>query len=351
MLRFELELRVDAATLGGIEPVGLSEESQRVRARIYKQLGLKPHSGKAWVTLDLESATGWGVVRKLADECRTGGIVVGSARAREKLDTDAAWFQLLTRPAYDSFSLWDDYPSFRAGTHPEGHALNETFVSDAFVAAVRRAGLTGVSFLRCAKKGRKAGPWWFAALPDHSLGRGLDHPWFDRQRWIRDVGGDRSKRSSPLATGQHYFHQCWLRDDPGTGRELLQKLLDLCPMPPARTPLQGLELLTVPRYWTQAFPDADFAYLHFGEDGPNRVGKILRFRQLAVSRKARQALVDEGLFSPTSFLPFRSVDTPETGVEILDRRHAPLPPMYTAEELAVLRANERKLFGTSAPPL
>jgi len=349
MPRFELDLRLDVSvSKSDDDPVEISEESQRVRARIYKQLGLKAHSGKAWFKLDLESAKGWGVVQKLVEECRLGHVVVGSAIAREKPDTDGDWFHLVTKPAYDSFSLWDDYPSFKRGTHPEGHALNETFVSEAFVATVERAGLTGISFLRCLNKGRKAGPSWFAALPDRSLGRGLDHPWFDRRRWIRDVGDDRKKRSSPLDTGQYQFHQCWLRDDRGADREFVQRLLEFCPMPQVRTPLRGLQFLTIPRYWTQAFPDADFAYLPFGEDGPNREGKILRFRQLAVSRKACQALIDARLFTQKAFLPFRSVVTPESGVEILDERHEPVPPMYTPEELAVLRAKEKMFFGSLA---
>ncbi len=351
MPRYQLDLRLDAPVLEGTEgPIELSAESQRVRARVYRQLGLKAHSGKAWITVDLNSAKGWNVIQELLGECRAGRVVVGSALAREQrdTDTDADWFQLDTKSAYDSFILWDDYPSFKAGTHPEGHALNWTFVSGAFVAAYERAGLTGLSFLRCRNQGRKAGASWFAALPDQSLGHGLDHPWFDRQRWIRDVGDAPSKRSSSLDSGQYQFHQCWLRDDVGADREFVGRLLELCPMPPVRTPLGGLQFLTVPRYWTQAFPAGDFAYIRVGEDGPNRVGKILRFRQLVVSRKARQALIDAGLFTSESFWPFRSVAAPEEGVEVLDQRHDPIPPMYTPEELAALRAEEKRLFAPAA---
>ncbi len=67
-----------------------------------------------------------------------------------------------------------------------------------------------------------------------------------------------------------------------------------------------------------------------------------------MSRKARQALIDARLFTQKSFLPFRSVVTPENGVEILDERHDPVPPMYTSEELAVLRAKEKLFFGSLA---
>lgn len=346
---FGLDVRLDARDAAGDEtPAALSVPSQELRAQIYRRLGLKARSGAAWITLDLETARGWTLVEKLIAECRAGRVAAGAAIAREKPPEDGDWFQLQTRAAYDSFSLWDDYPAYKAGTHPGGHALNETFVSEAFVATVRDAGLKGVSFLRCRNKGRKAGPAWFLALPERPLGLGLDHPWLDRRRWVSEVGGDRTQRSSPLHCGQSQFHQCWLRDDLGADAGYVGRLLALCPTPPKRVPLQGLEFVTVPRFWAQVLPDADFAYLPFGEDGPNREGKILRFRKLAVSRRARRALTGAGLFDEQSFLPFRTLAVPEPGVEVLDGRYAPVSPMHTPEALAVLRATEHRLFGSAA---
>jgi len=349
MPRFALDVRLDARAAAGDEtPAALSVPSQRQRADVYRRQGLKAHGGAAWITLDLEIAKGWSLFDKLVAECREGRIEVGSAIAREQPPEEGDWFELQTRAAYDSFSLWDDYPCYRAGTHPEGHALNATFVSEAFVATVRDARLTGVSFLRCQNKGRKAGPAWFAALPERGLGLGLDHPWFDRRRWASEVANDAKKRSSPLRCGQSQFHQCWLRDDLGADAGLVGRLLELSPMPRERVPLQGLEFVTVPRYWAQALPEADFAYLPFGEDGPNREGKMMRFRRLAVSRRGREALIAACLFTAKAFLPFRSVVKPEPGVEILDSRHEPIAPMYTPQELAALRTRERELFGAPA---
>lgn len=349
MPQFTLELRLDARAAAGDEtPAVLSAPSQALRAEAYKRLGLKSRSGAAWVSLDLDAAKGWARFDALVAECRAGRLEAGAAIAREKSPQDADWFALQTRAAYDSFSLWDDYPGYRAGTHPEGHALNETFVSEAFVAAVQEAGLRGVSFLRCRNRGRKPGPAWFVALPERSLGLGLDYPWFDRQRWMAEVADDARKRSAPLRCGQSQFHQCWLRDDLGADAAFVGRLLELFPMPRERVPLQGLEFITVPRYWSRALPDADFAYLAFGEDGPNREGKVLRFRKLAVSRRARQSLVQADLFAPNAFAPLRSVTTPEPGVEVLDGRHEPIPPMFEPQELAALRAQEAKLFAAGA---
>ncbi len=76
---------------------------------------------------------------KLLEECRAGRAVVGSALAREQMESERDWFHLETRTADYSFSLWDDYPSFKAGSHSKGYALNHTFVSEAFVALYQRA--------------------------------------------------------------------------------------------------------------------------------------------------------------------------------------------------------------------
>ena len=125
----------------------------------------------------------------------------------------------------------------------------------------------------------------------------------------------------------------------------MQPLLELFPMSRAQESiLLGLSFVSVPRFWTKAFPDADFAYAPSGEDGPNREGKILRFRQLMVSRHAHRVLIDAGLFTEKVFLGVHSVASPEEGIEILDQSCAPLPPMYTADELADLRFQERSLF-------
>jgi hypothetical protein len=256
-----------------------------------------------------------------------------------------------TKTADRSFSLWDDYPSYAPGSVAGHHVMNHTFVSEEFVQACGRSGLQGVSFLRCRSRGRTPTASWFAALPDQGLGRGLDHPWFDRRLWIRDVGDHPTRRSSSLDTGQNCFHQRWLRLDLGPEAEFLVPLLELFPPPgPHESTLSGLTLVTVPRYWARVFPDADFAYVPWGEDGPNREGKPMRFRQLVVSRRARQVLIDARLLPPKALLAVRSIVAPEAGVEVLDEHHGPVPPMYTPGELAALRLEERRLFGVTASP-
>jgi len=347
MARFELDLRLDVPESGGFADA-LTEDSKRMRARVYRELRVKVHSN-AWARIDLGSERALDTLRKVREQCKSGRVVAGAGTVTELLDAHetaaAHWFLLVTRTADDSFSLWDEYPSYRPGSLPAAHALNHTFVSAAFVAAYQRLKLRGLSFLRCRNAGRKPGPGWFVALPDCSLGHGLDHPWFERNLWIRDVGDAPAKRASSIETGQNCFHRRWLRAELVQDHPLLKPVLELFANQAAdESGLSGLRFVMVPRFWTQAFPDADFAYVPWGEDGPNREGKMMRFRQLMVSRKARQALIDARLFSAKAFLAVHSVALPENHLEVLDRRYDPVPPMYTAEELLALRSKERSLF-------
>jgi len=349
MATHALELRLDAPGADGLASA-LTEESARVRAAVCRKLGLRLYS-KAWARLDLDADKGRRTLEQLIEVCGNGQAVAGTGIVYEHLgpeeSADAEWSLLSTKTAGNSFSLWDDYPSYKPSEVTAMHAMNHTFVSESFVDACGQSKLRGIEFLRCQSRGRKPAPAWFAALPAQGLGHGLDHPWFDRRLWLQEVGNDRRKRTSSLDTGQHTFHQRWLRADLAAHDPFLAPLSGLFPMQRTHeSTLTGLTFVTVPRYWTKALPDADFAYLPWGEDGPNRAGKLTRFRMLAVRRGARQALIAAGLFDETAFLAVRAVDTPEAGVEILDERYPPVPPMYSAEALAALRSRERDLYST-----
>jgi len=344
MPRYELSLRVDAP---GDERMFFDDgTSARARERVYGALRLKVFSS-AWVRLSLGTSKADQAMAMLVQERQANSALVGTAHLAEILAEEeeprSDWSLLYTPQVSGSFSLWDDYPEYKPGSLPKGaHALNHSFVSAEFRAVCERAALTGLEFLRLRNASRKAGPAWFAALPRRSLGNGLDHPWFDRSRWVPHVRHHAGKRISEVNIGQSQFNQYWLRDAEVRSNAFVQRLLELCPMPgKAESGLFGLTFVMTPRYLAGIEPAEDFAYVPWGDDGPNREGKVMRFRMLALRRRARDALVAAGLFKPRAFKRVLSVAAPEAGVANLDQLHPPVPPMYTAAELAALRARER----------
>lgn len=335
-------LRVDAPDTPAQKGGMLSPASEVLRKKIYGELKLKARS-VAWITMEFGSKKGDAAIAHLIAEREAGRIVVGSAYLTEAIDWSKAgecdWFLLSTRQV-DDFNLWDGYPGCKAGTLPKVNALNHTFVSSAFVETCTKRRLRGISFLQCANRGRKAARPWFTALPDQFFGRGLDHPWFDRSKWLPHAGHRPKARTSAVNIGQSHFHQRFLRAD--AKHEVLEAMLRLCPPNPSGSSIEGFQVVGIPRYWSGAVPDADFAFIPWGEDGPNREGKLLRFRQLMIAKRARAALIDAGLFDQKAFLPVTIVRD-AAHEHILDRNMPPIPPMYSAAELEILRARERNL--------
>jgi hypothetical protein len=344
MPRLELTLRVDSPT---DSPSGTSavhsEESHHLRSEIYGSLGLRPHS-HAWVDVPLWTPKGLRSIQTLIAERKAGNLVVGSATVVERLDEleepASDWCMLFTRSVDDSFSLQDDYPSCKAGSLPNVGALNRTFVSQAFASLFARNGFTGLDLLRCATRGRKPAAPWYVALPTEPLGNGLDHPWFDRDRWTDFVNQRPEKLASSLDEGQSTFHQYWLRSEAASSAELAL-MLDLCPQPPEPTTrIRGLNFSMVPRYLSRAEPPTDCAYVPWGIDWQNAKGKTIRDRAIAVRRKVRSALLEEGLLKKGAFARLRSIAQPECSVKVLDGLRPLFPPMYTPSELHQLRQRE-----------
>jgi hypothetical protein len=339
-MHYEFTFRVDAP--GDDRQFG-SEVSDEYRRRVYGALKLKDFSA-AWARIRFGTPK-W---KEAVELFRRERVLIGSAHFAQQLDEEdephSDWSLLYTPQVSGSFSLWDGYPEYKPGSLPKNaHALNHSFVSEEFVAACERAGLRGIEFLRCKNTGRKAGPPWYAALPAHTLGHGLDHPWFDRDRWLPHVRDHSRKRFDATHTGQSQFHQFWLRPQ-ARGEPLVHELLEICPMPQEPgSGLFGLKFVMAPRYLSRMEPQEDFAYVPWGEDGSNREGKMMRFRQLMVRRRARDALIAAGLVKARNFLRVRSVATPEPGVADLDAKYPPPPPMYSAEELSAMRAQRPQM--------
>ena len=170
-----------------------------------------------------------------------------------------------------------------------------------------------------------------------------DHPWLDRARWeayLRAHSAETRDQDAPRPPG--HFSGAWVRDDAYRSVPLLAQLLRILPAK-SETPLTGLTVLPLARYWRKRVPASDFAYVPLGRDGPNRQGKMLRWRRLCASRRARDALLRAGLFRQQDMTPLVLVDAPPLGAPNLDREHPAAPPMYSPAELAALRAQERSL--------
>jgi hypothetical protein len=316
------------------------------RKSFYRSFGLG--RSDTWATIDPATPKGVRALDRIELLVKSGAVLLGEARLQESLtgaELDACeWFELGNRffKGDPGFSLWDDYPSCRSAAIPnEVHLTADVLVSEAFRAVVEAERLRGLEFLRVKEKSRKPKLAWYVGIARQQLGQGVDHPWLDRGRWeqyLRDHAS-RTYDQDPTRPPGH-FSGHWVRDDAGRSDALLARLLRLVPEG-AGPVLEGLTVLGVPRYWRERLPAADFAYVPAGRDGPNREGKILRFRKLCARRRARDALLAAGLIREQDAEPLLVVDEPPAGAPNLDLLYPPAPPMYSDAELAALRAQER----------
>ena len=323
-----------------------------LRKSFYRSLGLR--GTDTWVTIDPLAPKSAGTFDRIEVFVKSGAVALGEARLRESLtaaELEACeWFALENRffKGDPGFSVWDDYPSCRSAAIPDGiHLFADVVCSAAFRAVVEAQRLRGLEFLRVKEKSRKPKLAWHVAVALAPLGQGVDHPWFDRPRWERYL-----REHAALTHDQDptrppgHFRGGWVRDDAYRSDPLLARLLRLLPEK-SEEPLEGLTLLPLARYSRAHLPAADFAYVPLCPDGPNRAGKLFRFRRLCASRRARDALIDTGLLRERDAEPLLIVDAPPAGAPDLDRLHPPVPPTYTDAELAALRAAELAISGRS----
>lgn len=311
----------------------------------YRTLGLR--ASGPWAALDPLAPKSARTLERLELFVRSGAARLAEARLHESMtaaELDACeWFELGNRffKGDPGFTLWDDYPSCRSAAVPDGiHLFAHCVVSARFRALVRTRRLRGLEFLRVKEKSRKPKLAWFVALPRAPLGQGVDHPWFDRARWEAHLRAHPAlTRDQDATRPPGYFAGAWVRDDAYRCVPLLAQLLRILPEK-SEVPLTGLTVLPVARYWRKRVPASDFAYVPLGRDGPNREGKVLRFRGLCASRRARNALMSAGLLRSQEAAPLLLVDAPPAWAPNLDRLHPAAPPAYTDAELARLRAAE-----------
>lgn len=318
------------------------------RKSFYRSLGLR--GTDTWATIDPLAPKSGATLDRIELLVKSGAVALAEARLRESLTRQeleaCEWFALENRffKGDPGFSLWDDYPSCRSAAIPAGiHLFADVVVSEAFRGVVEAGGLRGLEFLRVKEKSRKPKLAWYVAVARQPLGQGVDHPWFDRARWEQYV------REHPATTYDQdptrppgHFRGGWVRDEAYRSDPLLARFARLLPER-SEAALVGLTVLCVPRYSRAHLPVADFAYVSLTPDGPNREGKVLRFRRLCASRRARDALLGAGLIREQDAEPLLVVDALPAGAPDLDRLHPPPPPMYTDAELAELRAAEQAI--------
>jgi hypothetical protein len=171
----------------------------------------------------------------------------------------------------------------------------------------------------------------YMPIVHRSLGRGVDHPWFDLRkrttgRWA-PKGHAYHSVDPKWRRGVDFFGGWQLKRGAAYGDALADRLLALF-----KTDQSIVE--SYRRVLRQYLPDTDFAYIWNCPDW-------LRWRGLCCNRKTRDFLVQARLLTKEEFAGIEVLDEPYAGAEVLDATCGGSEgpgPVYTGEELAEIRA-------------
>lgn len=200
----------------------------------------------------------------------------------------------------------------RPGVHIAGECgrWDLHWVSEKFRRICEKNGLTGVRFRWVGDKGRYRAPQWFVPIPTQFLGRGLDHPWFDRAN-AKPVPGE-----IPLARlGCCHAGERDLKNGVHFGDPAKDRIL--------REFTGRVYFNTCSSFLREYLPATDFAMAcHYTEST----------WMWYINRNARDILIREGVLLKSECDPVMIVDALPEGVMDLDKDTSP-PDVFKGKDM------------------
>ena len=225
---------------------------------------------------------------------------------------------------------------FRAGVHVAGFS-HLVAVSERVKAVAEANKLKGIEFLWVKDTGKYRAPQWYLPIVPKPLGRGLDHPWLDPKK-LRGRGTQTAERWSQY--GQHrWIDSKQFRTEARYGNRLKDELVSLAIAMSYQR--RGFTVESFPRVLRDYLPRTDFAFtVEDGFDGKS----IIRGRGVAINRKTRDLLVANRLLTEEECIGVCVLDKPYKGAELLDRKYGVPQPLFSPEQLKLLRAKEKEAW-------
>lgn len=289
----------------------------------------------ARVTIDLDDP----VVPKLAKP-------IQAAQKKKKLQTREATLMIEPRrpKTGDWFYASSWARSSKRGYDPRSHHADaawsyngvlHTFscdaVSEDFKRVVEENGFTGVEFIWIEDLGRYRAPQWYLAVAENPIGRGIDHPWFDRDKYVPD-----EDESAEYVQAASYFDDTCFRDEVSSNDAEKDVLIDLFRRGPGnfrvQAPHQALR---------SALPNTDFAFLFRNE----------HTRRLCFNQRVQDALVEAGVADAGAYRNIPILDDLPAGTVGLDDLKIGFPPpcVFRGTSLEEVRKESAARFADFDP--
>jgi hypothetical protein len=341
---------------------------------LFRELGASM-ADRFWTRLDADSPRIGALADRLRELRERDEAQIGAGYLDVWLEDDperpVEWFELAPGRSFPLRSV--DPCTVNASELPaDCHVAQAawTFVSEKFRDVVTREGRTGIEFLWVRDVGRYEAPQWFEPIALRSIGRGLDHPWFDWEAFKRELTGggeeldllDQLARDGAVSPeerdakrlelrrrrralkveawrrhGAREFDKRFFRAGVTTGDAALDRLLDLFP---AESALETLRVSSFARILCAHLPETDFAFT-WGEGGGEAHDKPGERGRICFNRRTRDLLLERRLVSAAECRGILVLDALPPGATQLDRPDAPPPPGIAPQLLERRRREER----------
>ena len=186
--------------------------------------------------------------------------------------------------------------------------------------------LTGIDFLWVKDIGRFQAQQWYIPVLQYTLGRGIDHPWFDSTTL---QGPNSNQPTHPIfRCGTSHFKVSQIKKDVIFEKKVYSEIISLFDP-------NILYISSYRRFLREYLPKTDFAYIWRTGELNHSGDAILRQRDLCISRRAKDILLQNKIISVNQLEPICIYDSLPEGVEIINE-NLPYPiPSYSKSNIDI----------------
>ncbi|MEL0653036.1 SMI1/KNR4 family protein [Algibacter sp. TI.3.09] len=318
-------------------------ESEKFTRKFVSDLGLKVFSG-CWSTIDLSSPKVEEFIDKVKLHQKNGEAdFVTTCFLNQSITEPSEWYQLASRNSdFDSISYtrYNNIQGFSIKAYKIPSNLNvfnfghHQFVSEKFVNLVYKNNLKGIDFIWVKDTGKYKAKQWYIPVPSATLGRGIDHSWFDSSKLKGSDAWQSKDKNWRTGVFNFYDKQIHKNIDLGTTHNKILNIFST----------SELIIHANHQYLREFLPNTDFAFNWKSEDVITKEGHIYKSRGLCLNDKTVSFLIENDIITKDDITPIQIVDSITDKRAILDVNKNYPSAFYTKDDLTALKGPIGKEF-------
>ena len=321
MIKEELNFRIEL-----VNPVNEQENDKFARDFVHS-FGLKTHSG-TWSCIALDSPAIHDFTCKSKELvtqniAKFNGLCSLCQYIEEDEQTNIEWYELSSSKDMSIVDYGGIITCRADKMSPNVHVAigwsYNVYVSEKFKEVAENNHLRGLEFIWLKDVGKFQAPQWYLPVILNPLGRGIDHPWFDRNT-LRG-SGSAQPIDPKFFCGTSHFKANQIKKNIVIDKQY-REIINLFEP-------EVLTIISFKSFSRNYIPKTDFAYIwHYEDEERESNGLLYKQRGLCISKKAKEILVQNKLISESQLSPIQIIEKADD-IEILDGCENYPSPFYS----------------------